>query len=266
MITDLPVYILIRTSGRPKFFANLMESIKGQTYNNIVTIVHTDDPGDTYVTGDIIIHGQRYDSAIGTAPYNLYNNALLQAIPDGEGWYHFIDDDDMYNAPDAIEKLVFFAKRDCVNVARVRRWNDTIFPANWRQQLSYQTECFFLHTNHKDKATWWANKGGDHNYSRQLTKILPINWIDNLIICKAQEGKGHGRRYDLGERPPDVPIKQVEETDVLTVEFLKTVRSPAFLRGTIGEIKQIRRDRAERLERKGKARILKVVNDGEVNN
>lgn len=259
MTDNLPVYILIRTANRPKFFANLMASIRDQTYSNIVTIVHTDDPADEYVTGDIIVRGQRLETFVGTAPYNLYNNTLLQSIPNGAGWYHFIDDDDMYNAPDVIEKLVSSAKRNCVNVARVRRWNDTIFPAKWRQQLSYQTECFFLHTDHKNKAQWWANKGGDHNYSKQLTKIMPINWIDNLIICKAQEGKGHGRRYDLGERPPNMNGYMPINDDMVTVEFLRTVKSPVFLRGTIGEIRQLRIDRAERLERKGKARIIREV-------
>ena len=38
---------------------------------------------------------------------------------------------------------------------------------------------------------------------KQLTKILPINWIENVLICKAQEGKGHGRKCDRGGKRPD---------------------------------------------------------------
>ena len=49
-----PVYILIRTANRPIFFRNMMESIKRQTYKNIVTIVHSDNPNDLYVEGDIL--------------------------------------------------------------------------------------------------------------------------------------------------------------------------------------------------------------------
>ena len=113
-MTDiLPVYILIRTSKRPVFFSQMMETIKNQTYPNIITIVHTDDPADTYVSGDIIIRGERLKkSPQMTAPYNLYNNTLLRSIPDGEGWYHFIDDDDLYAAPDVIEKLVKYSRRE----------------------------------------------------------------------------------------------------------------------------------------------------------
>ena len=114
-----------------------------------------------------------------------------------------MNDDDEYASPYVIENLVKLSKRDHVNVGRVERWNKTVWPKNWRNQKSFQTECYFLHTDHKLKAKWWGNKGGDHNYSKQLTKVLPINWIEKLLICKAQEGKGHGRRLDKNGKRPD---------------------------------------------------------------
>lgn len=194
-----------------------MESVKIQTYKNIQTIVHSDDPRDKYVTGDVIIHGTAYTSEFGNGTYNLYNNRLLKAIPDVSGWYHFIDDDDEYASPDVIEKLVKYSKRDCINVGRVRRifnGKQLTFPKDWGGQKSFQTEIFFLHTDHKDKAKWWGDKGGDHNYSKQFTKILKTNWIDDLIICKAQETKGNGRQLDEGGKninyknafPPDQEV------------------------------------------------------------
>ena len=188
------VYILIRTSGRPMFFARMMETIQNQTYKNIVTIVHSDDPRDEYVDGDIIIRGSAYAPGYGNAPYNFYNNTLLKAIPENNGWFHFIDDDDEYASDTVIDQLVEKSKEDHVNVGRVERWNGTIWPRGWKTQRSFQTECFFVHASHKMKANWWGHKGGDHYYSKQLTKKLPIHWIDNLIICKAQEGKGHGKK------------------------------------------------------------------------
>ena len=194
----LPVYILIRTSKRPKFFSCMMESIKKQTYKNIVTIVHSDNPEDKYIQGDIIINGEYYNQEHGTHPYNLYNNRLLEAIP-GEGWYHFLDDDDIYASNTAIEKFVEFSKIDCINVARVRRWHGRTYPRHWGKEESFHTESFFLHTNHKNKARWCGDKAGDHFYSKQLTSILPINWIDNLLVCEEQEDKGYGKRKDKGE-------------------------------------------------------------------
>lgn len=255
-MTD-PVYILIRTSNRPKFFEACMNSIKKQTYPNIITIVHSDDPTDEYVTGDIVIRGERFPYSMGTAPYNLYNNRLLDAIPDCDGWYHFIDDDDMYAAPNVIERLVLNSQKNSVNVGRVKRWNDTVWPRRWRSQNSFQTECFFLHTDHRNLGRWWSNKGGDHNYSKQLTEKLSINWIDNLLICEAQEGKGHGRRYDLGDKPLCHDSATLRPQEMVKVEFLRRVSLTAALRGNVGEIKDMRRDRAERLEFKGKVRIIK---------
>jgi len=205
----LPVYILIRTSGRQKFFAQLMRSIEAQTYKNIITIVHTDDERDTYVKGNIIVRGKRHPRHAGTAPYNLYNNSLLNAIPAGPGWYIFIDDDDMYAGPDVIARYVAAAREDCINVARSQRNKNTIWPKHWKGQNSFQTECFMLHTkyaHHKDKngrrIKWWNKTGGDHHYTKQITRILPINWIDGLIVCRAQDGKNRGMRRDLGDPKP----------------------------------------------------------------
>lgn len=202
-VENAPVYILIRTSRRPEFFKRCYESILNQTYKNIVTIVHTDDPRNDYVRGDIIIKGHSYHPKSGKGYYNLYNNRLLDAIPDGWGWYHMIDDDDMYYNKKAISTLVKQSKPHMVNVARVKRWGSSVWPKNWRRQRSFQTECFFIHSAYKKLGRWWGNKGGDHYYSRQMTNKLPINWIDGLIICKAQEGKGHGSLLDIGKAKVD---------------------------------------------------------------
>lgn len=195
----LPVYILIRTSHRPKFFAGLWKSIQEQTYPNIVTITHSDNKHDKYVKGDIIVRSAPNPSA-GRGFYNLYQNVLLTNIPNIPGWYVFIDDDDIYAAPDAIERFVKNAVPTHINVARADRGNGRIWPKTWKGQKVFQTECFMLHTKWRKLGKWWAKQGGDHYYTKQITKKLPINWIDNLIVCKAQEGKGKGRRLDKGEK------------------------------------------------------------------
>lgn len=251
-MTD-PVYILIRTSGRPRYFARMMETIKKQTYKNIVTIVHSDDPRDEYVTGDIIIKGTAYGPAFGNAPYNLYNNRLLKAIPDGPGWYHFIDDDDMYESDNVIEKFVNASKKDHINVARVIRWNETIWPKKWGEQKSYQTECFLLHTDHKAKAQWWAHLGGDHDYSRKLTKVLPINWIDNLIVCRAQEGKGHGKKLDEGGYHAQYNCHPDKKIPVIGI--LKCSSGSKEERIRSDELKWMRYETACRLEKSGHVKI-----------
>jgi glycosyltransferase involved in cell wall biosynthesis len=258
---DSPVYILIRTSNRPQFFARMMETVKNQTYKNIVTIVHSDDPRDEYVQGDIILRGCAYGPAFGSGPYNLYNNRLLKAIPaDKPGWFHFIDDDDEYASPDVIEKFVKASKRDHINVGRVERWNGTIWPKNWGYQKSFQTECFLVHTDHKSKAKWWGNKGGDHYYSKQLTRILPINWIDNLLICKAQEGKGHGRKFDQGNKKIDLSTVYKPGDKVPCLGLVPNRAQKKEERIGQGEIKRLKYEIALKLEKEGKVKITNWTN------
>jgi hypothetical protein len=256
----LPVYILIRTSKRPKFFAKLMESIKVQTYPNIKTIVHTDDPNDTYIEGDIIIKGERKQRTKDhKAPYNLYNNVLLQSIPEGPGWYHFVDDDDVYVDPDGIAKVIPQCKENCINVFRVRRWDRKVVPQKWQRQRSYQTECFILHTKHKNLATWWDHLGGDHDYSKKITAKLQINWIENIILCAVQEGKGYGDRFDFGDakqiNPRMAEGLEVPDKSLVDVLFKIYVRFPQECKGREGEIKKIPMWRARDLENRGKVII-----------
>ena len=250
-----PVYILVRTSNRPKFFAQMLESIKIQTYQNIILVVHSDDPRDKYVDGDIIIRGSAYGPEFGDGSYNLYQNRLLKAIPKGPGWFHFIDDDDEYAGPEVIAKFVDASRRNFVNVARVQRWNDTIWPRRWRMQKSFQTECFMLHTDHRNKAKWWGHKGGDHNYSKKITKRLPINWIEQLVICRAQEGKGHGKKLDKGGKRVDYTkiIKPYDKIMCLGMRPVRSANKNECIRQ--GEFKKIRYDLALKWERLGKVKI-----------
>lgn len=255
-----PVYILIRTSNRPLFFSAMMDSIKNQTYKKIVTIIHSDDPRDEYITGDIVIRGTAYGLEYGNGSYNLYNNRLLKAIPaDKSGWFHFIDDDDEYFAPDVIKKLVKNSKRDHVNVGKVERWNGTVWPRKWGEQKSYQTECFFVHTDHRYKARWWGGKGGDHHYSKQLTKIMPVNWIEDLMICKAQEGKGHGRKLDKGGTRPDYSKALRPDQKIPVIGLVRNRSGIRDERINQGELKRIKYEAALRLEAEGK---IKITNYG----
>lgn len=260
-----PIYILIRTSKREKFFFRMMQSVKEQTYPNITTIVHTDDPEDSYVEGDIIISGERLQkgdidpctkTAIGEAPYNLYCNTLLENIPDEPGWFHFLDDDDMYAAPEVLEKIIPQCKKDHINVFRVHRWNNSIYPMKWKAQKTFQTECFILHTSHKDIGRWWSRRGGDHYYTKQITDILPINWIDDIIVCRSQEGKGHGIRMDAGQMIGNRMSGHAKSAFLpMTVLFIETVKFPNDARGKAGEIKNVPQYRAYQLEHRGKVII-----------
>lgn len=257
-LKDLPVYLLIRTSNRPIFFSNMMKSIQKQTYKNIITIVHTDNPADNYAYGDILIHGKKIESN-GNAPYNLYCNTLLENVPDTDGYYMFLDDDDIFFDDTVIERFIKVCKPDHINICRVMRWNFEIFPKRWRDpKFGAQTECFMIHAKHKNLAQWWDKKGGDYDYSRKIQALLPSNFIDDIISCKPQEGKGNGKAQDFGkklqaERPGNICLQPV------LVTYIKEIKTPSCLRGNIGDTKIMQRARAEHLEIKGKVRISEIA-------
>ena len=195
-----PLYILTRTSGRPEFFRRCRESVKSlQWPGGVVHIVHIDDPrSEQYVECDILVKGTAHGPNMGTAPYNLYNNRLLKAIP-SSGWVAFLDDDDEYTEPDVFER-VLGDKPDPkkIYICKAMRWNETVWPRKWGTQSSFQTECFVVHSTIAVTAKWWGDKGGDHAYTRQFTRRhIPLVWRD-VLVAKAQEGKGHGKLIDIG--------------------------------------------------------------------
>jgi len=167
----------------------------------------------------------------------------------------FLDDDDIFFDNTVIERFVKASQPDHINICHVMRWNFEIFPKRWKDpQFGAQTECFMIHTKHKNLAQWWDNKGGDYDYSRKIQALLPSNFIDTIISCKPQEGKGNGKCNDLGRNAPERP-GNICFQDVL-IEFIKEIKTPKALRGKVGDVRTMQRMRAERLEAKGKVRIL----------
>ena len=188
------LFILTRTSGRPQFFKRCRESVKALSWPNVVHIVHCDDPrSEKYIDCDILVKGVAHGPNMGTAPYNLYNNRLLDAVP-FDGWVYFLDDDDELTGPDVFDFLNGADKKK-MHICKAMRWNETIWPKSWGTQRSFQTECFVNWLPNAKLSKWWSDKGGDHYYTRRLTKSLKLSWHD-VLVCKAQEGKGHGKLID----------------------------------------------------------------------
>lgn len=89
------MYVLTRTSRRPRFFSRLRESLLGQDYSRVVHVVHSDDSADTYVDADIVIRGEPLPVVpkVSSGP-ELYNGRLIRALQELEaGWVTMMDDD-----------------------------------------------------------------------------------------------------------------------------------------------------------------------------
>lgn len=239
------LYVLTRTSGRPEFFRACRESVKALTGFNVVHIVHSDDPrNEQYIECDILVRGEAHGKHVGSAPYNLYCNRLLNAIP-GDGWVHFMDDDDRYPDPGCMAELLEGADAGRLHVGKVERWEGKLFPASWGTQKSYQTECVAMWSTIAKRAKWWANKSGDHYYTRQLTRHYDVDWHD-VKIGEMQETKGHGRKLDMGGKPAK-PASMPADT-MVWVKFMHRQS------GT-GRLMKMPYSEAVKLERNNSARI-----------
>lgn len=90
--------ILIRTSGRPKFFERCIESVLAQTYGNYRILVS--DDGDSDYAYDYPVEVIKVRKREGYCFWNLYMNELLAKVD--KGWIIYLDDD-VTMKPDALE-------------------------------------------------------------------------------------------------------------------------------------------------------------------
>jgi len=247
------LYILTRTSGRPAFFAKCRESIKALTWpGQVVHIVHTDDPRDTYVEGDVIIKGETYGPSFGPGFYNLSNTRLLKAVPTAEpGWVHFMDDDDRYIAPDSMNWL-HGENRDAFHVCKTRRAGVSkhaeIFPAQWKKQSSFQTECFAIWSTIARKFEWWGQTGGDHHYTKKITRKHPLVW-HNVIVTEAQAGKGKGASLDASGAVVHPGI--IDQREMVYFKMFTTIKG----KGKQTQLLHVPYYEAEVMERHGIGRV-----------
>jgi len=110
-----------------------------------------------------------------------------------------------------------------------------------------------IHTAHKDKARWWGNLGGDHDYSGKLTRILPINWIPDFVATQNQKDKGYGRRLDFQGKEFKKRFPADRRVAVIGCVTNRYGTTEAKIRQ--GEIKYMRYGTAEKLEAEGKVKI-----------
>ncbi|MCA1800621.1 MAG: glycosyltransferase [Actinobacteria bacterium] len=204
----MTVYILTRTSGRPRMFSCLRDSIRSQNYQDrVVHAVHSDSPADTYVYGDIVVNSRKLQkSSQQTAPWEVFNKKLLQSVLDdfkGEGYVIFLDDDDLLYDESTLREIVKRADKNSLNVFLVEREKGRISPERWKADIKTMEgricwEAGVIHTNHIQKALMHdidGRDGGDGRFWMALSEHLPLKYHP-LIITRPQKGKGHGRCKD----------------------------------------------------------------------
>lgn len=216
------INIITRTSGRPEAFNRCYQSVKNQTYKNINHIVLTDDIVNmsylkkyddietilvdrdrlinTYDGPNYLVHG---GYQFKWAPHNLYNNVGLENV--SEGYYMFLDDDDLLTNSSVIETLVSQLEGEDTMLVFQMNMGGTLIPRetamNTRSIELYNigSPCFMVHSKWSKSVKWDAYKCGDFRYAYTLNKLIPKTKFVKLNVATITQ-IGDGKKLDIVNR------------------------------------------------------------------
>ncbi len=205
---DPVINILVRTSGRPKYFNNCINSIISQTYKNVNIFCSIDDnsnytikypvyPVNVVSKKDIkpVDKGETYGKPF---PYNLYLNDLQAKV--NSGIIMYLDDDDAFNNTKALEIIAKESKTNDLLFWKVK-CNERIIPNanNWGDRpvcCDISGIGLAFNSEYREFAKWEAYKRGDYRVANNLyEKIQKIKYIDK-VLTRTQSGQNAGNRKD----------------------------------------------------------------------
>lgn len=189
------INILIRTSNRPVLFARCLASIQKQTYKNYRIIIGYDDDGAQLYIPDAL--EQYYMKADINLPYHYdqYCNTLKLWVTDG--WFFFLDDDDMLTRPTILEELAPHLKYpyQAIICQFLRNGNPKPQRHYIRNRVVAEGKiglpCLVLHSKHKALSGLDGQKAGDYRYIKDVVEKVPTKFIElPLVTCdRRSQGK-----------------------------------------------------------------------------
>lgn len=190
------INILIRTSNRPQLFKRCLDSIEGQTYNNIRVIVGFDRKSALrYIPTDKVSEIQVFPNLSKPFFYNIYCNELKQHVRDG--WLIWVDDDDYLDSPTVLEDISkHLTNPDEAIICQFRR-NQAPKPSN--RTMNYKQiargkiglPCLILHHSNKNI----ADIRGDHDYDdylyiKRISELMPVKFVKQVVVNSPVRGWG----------------------------------------------------------------------------
>jgi len=258
------VNILVRTSNRPKFFENCICSILKQNYKNINIFVSIDNKQNDYTVKypvyPVFVDRKRdikpifNDVNYGTIfPSNLYFNEMYKFVKNG--LIMFLDDDDILNSENDIDKIV----------SEYKKGNELIF---WKVRIKEKTHpsvknfglapvvCdisgigLAFDSKHKDLAIWEAYKRGDYRVALNLyNKIEKKAWI-NEVLALSQSGANAGMQNDINTNTME---------NIIKIKILQKRFKGQNIKYNIGDIVEVSEARAVQYIRHNLACIYSVI-------
>jgi hypothetical protein len=210
---DPLINILIRTSGRPNYFKDCIESIYKQKYKNWNIIVGCDDKGSKkYIQPHkCVLVNYDIDEKIPNPPnsieygikfkYNLYINELQKYVFDG--YIMYLDDDDILYNNESLTNISNGLKSNDYDLAFYRvQFPNRLVPSdeNFKKQIPIMKDVSGLGFIFKNeiKVDWTPYKRGDYRVAKELNEISKKTlWLDKTIssIQRTTED-GFGKRDD----------------------------------------------------------------------
>jgi glycosyltransferase involved in cell wall biosynthesis len=241
------INILIRTSGRPNYFKECVDSIYNQKYKNWNILIGVDDPNTLKYTqpakGRDIIYN--YDNISIPKPpnsidygvsfkYNQYLNDLQNEVKDG--YIIYLDDDDKLHDSNSLYKLVNVIKSDDDFVIWRVKFPNRLVPSdtnfgNPPVLKDISGIGFSFHV--KNKEVWEPYKRGDYRVAKKLYEKIPNTVYLNEVITQLQRETedGMGRKDDI-----NTPNKKLS---IIIPTFGNSVYLDECLKSVITSIKNI---------------------------
>lgn len=185
--------VITRTSNRPKFFERCRRSVLEQG-PGVFHLVGSDDAADTYPEGDKVVALDAYPGR----GHNLYFNTLKYYVPKSHPWVLFLDDDDHFTTPAAIETIrEHITSQQDLLLWQVQFPDGRVVPDQVGRlpeagNISGLGFCYRV-----DRWVNWPGMPlGDFFVISRLHKILNPVWIPQ-VLTGLQAGPGEGKKLDL---------------------------------------------------------------------
>lgn len=184
----MKINILIRTkAGREDLLKNCLASIEKQTYKNYNIII-----GSEYERPDAWLLKPDYN--LGQYFYNDYCNTLKDLVTDG--YFFFLDDDDVLINKYALERIAKHLKGDGLicqmqrGVAKLKP-NDKQIDLNLIESGSIGMPCLILHSKYKNLIDVPATSNGDFVWIKEISKLVDLTFIKEVLVYS------HKRNYGI---------------------------------------------------------------------
>ena len=188
------INLLLRTSHRPVLFKRLLDSIYNQTHKNINIVVSYDDERALSYIPEEVNKIRVYKDLSKPFFYDEYCNELKSQV--NNGFFMFIDDDEVLASNDCLEKLCSALKNHYGVICQFSR-NGSLKPSNELinskivRRSKIGMPCIVLHHSCKNIADFDGSvSAADFNWIKAITKKVKLNFVPLVIAIADRRSYG----------------------------------------------------------------------------